>query len=71
MHCGAIFEINPVIVESTAFKDNDILNKKTNIKAKKRKNNEILVKVEFNLEEGNIRKIKNIKNISHFSKDKN
>lgn len=54
MRVGAIFEINPVIVEFTTFKDNDVLNKKTNIKAKKRKNNEILVKVESNLEGGNI-----------------
>lgn len=62
MRCGAIFKINPVIVEFTAFKDNDVLNKKTNIKAKKRKNNEILVKVEFNLECGNIRnKVHNFK----------
>ena len=59
MRYGAIFEINPVIVEFTALRDYDILNKKTNIKAKKRKNNEILVKVEFNLECGNIRKNKN------------
>lgn len=56
MRYGAIFKINPVILEFIAFKDNDILNKKTNIKAKKRKNNAILVKVEFNLECGNIRK---------------
>ena len=59
MYCGAIFEINPVIVEFTELRDYDILNKKTNIKAKKRKDNEILVKVEFNLEYGNIRKNKN------------
>ena len=57
MRCGAIFEINHVILEFTAFKDNEGFDKKTNIKAKKRKNNEILVKVEFNLEYGNIKKI--------------
>ncbi|MBQ6991530.1 MAG: hypothetical protein IJN50_01220 [Clostridia bacterium] len=44
------------MLEFTAFRDNDILNNRTNIKAKKRKNNEILVKVELNLECGNIRK---------------
>ena len=54
MRVGAIFKISPVILEFTAFNKNEILNKKTNIKAKKRKNNEILVKVEFNLECGNI-----------------
>lgn len=45
---------NPVTLEFTAFKNNYVWNKKINIKAKKRKNNEILVKVEFNLECGNI-----------------
>ena len=59
MRYGAIFKINPVIVEFTVFRYNDILNKRTNIKTKKRKNNEILVKVEFNLECGNIKKISN------------
>lgn len=54
MRCGAIFKMNPVILEFTAFNENEILNNKTNIKAKKRKNNAILVKVEFNLECGNI-----------------
>ena len=56
MRYGAIFKINPVILEFTAFKDNEVLNEKTNLKAQKRKNNKILVKVEFNLECGNIRK---------------
>lgn len=42
--------MNPVILEFTAFKDNEVLNEKTNLKAQKRKNNKILVKVEFNLE---------------------
>ena len=55
MRYGAIFEINPVILEVTTFKDNEGFDNKTNIKAKKRKNNEILIKVEFNLEYGNIR----------------
>lgn len=59
MRYGAIFEINPVILQFTAFRDCDIYNKKTNIKAKKRKNNEILVKVELNLECGNIRENRN------------
>lgn len=54
-----MFEINLVILQFTAFRDCDIYNKKTNIKAKKRKNNEILVKVEFNLECGNIRENRN------------
>ena len=56
MRFGAIFKINPVVLKFTAFRDNDILNRRTNIKAKKRKNNELLVKVELNLECGNIRK---------------
>lgn len=56
MRGGNLFEINPVILKFTAFKDNEGFKKKTNIKAKKRKNNGILVKVEFNLEYGNIRK---------------
>ena len=38
------------MVRFTAFKDNCTLNNKNNIKTK---NNEILVKVEFNLECGN------------------
>lgn len=59
VRCGAICERSPVILEFTTFRDNDALNKKTNIKAKKRKNNKILVKIEFNLECGNIRKNKN------------
>ena len=56
VRCGAIYKINPVILEFTAFKENEILSKKTKIKDKKRKNNAILVKVEFNLECGNINK---------------
>jgi len=34
---GAIFKINPVMIEFTAFENNYIMNKKINIKAKKEK----------------------------------
>lgn len=56
MLLGAISKINPIILEFTILRHSKAFNKKTNIKAKKRKNNQILVKVEFNLECGNIRK---------------
>ena len=55
VRCGAISKINPVILEFTGFKDNNVFDKKSNIKTKTRKNNGMLVKVEFNLECGNIR----------------
>ena len=35
MRFGAIFKINPVVLKFTAFRDNDILNKKTKLKLKK------------------------------------
>lgn len=62
MRCGAIFEINPVMLEFRTFEDNESFDKKKNIKAKKRKNSEILVKIEFNLECGNIRNKKILRN---------
>ena len=46
--------MNPVILEFTAVNKFHFFDKKANIKAQKRKNNDILVKVEFNLECGNI-----------------
>lgn len=57
MRYGAISKINPVILEFTILRDFKSFNKKINIKAKER----ILVKVEFNLECGNIKK-NNMKN---------
>ena len=54
MRCSAILKMNPVILEFTAFKDNEGFDKKINIKAKKRKNNENLVKIEIDLECRNI-----------------
>lgn len=61
MHYGAIFKINPVILEFVRKNEKSEIKTKDKIKRKKLKNNKFLLKVEFNLEYGNIRckKIKN------------
>lgn len=55
MHYGAIFKINPVILEFVRKNEKSEIKTKDKIKRKKLKNNEFLVKVEFNLEYVNIR----------------
>lgn len=57
MRYGAIFKINPVILEFTR-KEGLTKNKvKNEIEAKNLKFKDVLVKVMFNLEYGNIRKV--------------
>ena len=58
MRYGAICERNPVILEFTAFQRFYTFNPKSKIGIKKEEIDRILVKVEFNLECGNIRKNK-------------
>lgn len=59
MHYGAIFKINPVILEFVRKNEKSEIKTKDKIKRKKLKNNKFLLKVEFNLEYGNIRCKKN------------
>ena len=54
MRYGAIFEINPVILEFVRKEDISKIKTKSVNKVKKSKNKEILVKFMFNLECGNI-----------------
>lgn len=54
MRYGAIFKINPVILEFVRKDDISKIKKKDKDKAKKLKFNDILVKFMFNLECGNI-----------------
>lgn len=56
MRYGAICEGNPVILEFVRKNGKFEIRTKDKIKRKKLRNNEFLVKVEFNLEYGNIRK---------------
>ena len=58
MRCGAISKINPVILEFTAFYRFCTFQRKSKYGMKKEEIDRILVKVEFNLECGNIRKNK-------------
>lgn len=55
MRFGAISKINPVILEFVRKNGKSEIRTKDKIKRKKLKNNEFLVKVEVNLEYGNIR----------------
>lgn len=54
MRYGAIFEKNPVILEFTAFHRFFTFSKKGAFGTEKKEIDKILVKVEFNLECGNI-----------------
>ena len=56
MRYGAIFKINPVILEFVRKEDISKIKKTNKNKTKKSKFNDILVKFMFNLECGNIRK---------------
>ena len=55
MRYGAIFKINPVILEFVRKEDISKIKKKDKNRVKKSKNKEILVKIMFNLECGNIK----------------
>lgn len=55
MRYGAISKINSVILEFVRKNGKSKIRTKDKIKRKKLRNNEFLVKVEFNLEYGNIR----------------
>ena len=55
MRYGAIFKINPVILEFVKNEDISKIKTKNINKVKKSKNKEFLVKFMFNLECGNIR----------------
>ena len=54
MRYGAIFKINPVILEYVRKEDVSKIKSKSVNKVKKSKNKEFLVKFMFNLECGNI-----------------
>lgn len=56
MRYGAICERNPVILKFVGKDERFKIRTKDKIKRKKLENNEFLVKVEFNLECGDIRK---------------
>lgn len=58
MRYGAIFKINPVILEFVRKEDISKSKIKNKNKAKKSKFNDILVRFMFNLECGNIKKYK-------------